>query len=598
MSTLEEKVQENKRKGSEIIIDVLNEVGVEYIFGHTGGAVIPIHVEMNKRMNRKERIPKFILFRQEHGAGHAAEGYARSSGKTAVAMATSGPGATGLVTSIADAYKDSIPVVFITGQVSSKAIGNDSFQEVDTIGITTPITKHGYLVRDVNDLEGSLRSAFHIASTGRPGPVVVDICKDAMLLREEKKSELPLHPGYNPKKRIEEKQAQMLLEGLQRSERPVILAGGGIVHSGSNGGLMQFAEKYNLPVVLTFMGLGSIPHDSKHFLGMPGMHGTVPANYALKEADFILNIGSRFDDRVLTKDFGRKAKIAHVDIEEAELNKNVVVDYPVLGNALDFLEYANIQPFDGKQNRAWWETIEGWKEQNPLSYEQSRNPVKPQYVIEQISQITDGNATIVTGVGQHQMWTALYYEFKKPRQWISSGGLGTMGFGLPAAIGAHYGNPSKKVICIDGDGSFQMNIQELGTISQNKLPIKIIVMNNGYLGMVRQWEDMFDEGNHYETCLNRTPDCPAECVSNTGECRNLNPDFAKFGLIYPHLRSTRITKTDEVKDVLENAIRDEYPWLIDVWIDKKEDVLPMIPAGGNIEDIIRGGYENATDTRR
>ncbi len=576
---------QSERSGAEIVIDTLNELGIEYIFGHTGGAVIPIHVELNKRMRQGERVPTFVLFRQEGGAGHAAEGYARASGKVGVALATSGPGSTNLVTPIADAYKDSIPCVFITGQVPSSFIGNDAFQEVDMVGITRPITKHNYLVKNVEDLGAVLQQAFYIAGSGRPGPVVVDICKNALLEKSLNGHATRTLKSYHPDIMMNTEDAKTLMDALLLAERPVIKVGGGVISANASGALRQFVEKYHFPTTLTFMGLGAINHDNKFFLGMPGMHGTVAANYALKNADFILTIGARFDDRVAVKGFGGGATIAHVDVDGAELGKAVSAHYELHASAKDFLDYANQLNCQGRDISAWLDRVDSWKKQHPLKSGASENAVSPQYLIKEISRVTDRTATVVTGVGQHQMWTALYYNFQAPRQWISSGGLGTMGFGLPAAIGAYYADPSKPVVCIDGDGSFQMNIQELATVAANRIPLKIFILNNGFLGMVRQWEDMFNEGNHYETCLSRNIKCDPACI-DSNECRYPNPNVLHLDKVYPGINTIRITKADEVSSVIEKVMSDTKPTIVDVWIDRVEDVKPMIPPGGTLDAII------------
>jgi acetolactate synthase-1/2/3 large subunit len=571
--------------GAEILVDVLNELGVECIFGHTGGAIIPVHVELNRRMKDERRVPRFVLCRQEGGAGHAAEGYARASGKPGVALATSGPGSTNLVTPIADAYKDSVPCVFITGQVPSKLIGNDAFQEVDMLGITRPISKHNYLVKDVRDLDAVLRQAFYIATSGRPGPVVIDICKDVFLTSTAEGRSARQFARYKPSVSMVEAEAFKLMEALVRAKRPVVKAGGGIISADASSELRRFVEKYRLPVTLTFMGLGAVNHDHGLFLGMPGMHGAVAANFALKHADFILAIGSRFDDRVAVREFGKGAAVAHVDIDHAEISKTVSAHYGLTANAKDFLAYANSLDLARADIGEWLSSIEAWKQRHTLRYASGGRFIKPQYFIEELSRLSNRDAVVVTGVGQHQMWAAQYYNFQEPRQWISSGGLGTMGFGLPAAIGACYGNPRKKTVCIDGDGSFQMNIQELGTIAANGLPIKTFVINNGYLGMVRQWEDMFSQGHHYETCLARNADCDPACVE-TRECRMPNPNLAHLDKVYPGIRTLRITKVADIVPGIEQALSDDDPYVVDVWVDRLEDVKPMIPPGGSLEDMI------------
>jgi|TARA_Y100000310_G_scaffold318480_1_gene372647 acetolactate synthase-1/2/3 large subunit len=586
--TLEDLAIKHERTGAEIAVDVLNELGVEYIFGHAGGSIIPLHVELNKRIERGEKSPKFILFRQEGGAGHAAEGYTAATGKVGVVLVTSGPGATNLTTPIADAYMDSRNVIFLTGQVNASMIGTDAFQEVDTIGITTPISKHNYLVTKAHDLEWILGQAFHVASTGRPGPIVVDICKNALTESSDKGHEERELRGYNPNIKMNVADANLLLDDLLRHEKPVILAGGGIIDSNSSYDLHEFAKKYNIPVTLTFMGLGAIPYDNDLFLGMPGMHGTIAANYALRDADFILAIGSRFDDRVAVKDFGKRKVIAHVDLDEAELNKRVNTNHALNANAKDFLIYAlNYNSNSTNDTSEWLKTINKWKKNFPLRYSNDGKSIKPQYVIQQISELANGDAVVTTGVGQHQMWAAQFYSFKYPRQWISSGGLGTMGFGLPAAIGAYFADPSKQIICIDGDGSFQMNIQELATINEHNIPIKVFIINNGYLGMVRQWEDEFNDGYHSETCLSRKTDCKLVCLSDGNECQNNNPNFPGLSYVYPGISTLRITKKDKVREGILEALQSPGPYLVDIWTDKRENVKPMIPPGKTLNDIIK-----------
>lgn len=570
------------RSGAAIFFDVLNELGVEYLFGHTGGAVIPLHVELNKRMKRKEKVPRFILFRQEGGAGHAAEGYARASGRVGVALATSGPGSTNLTTPIADAYKDSIPTVFITGQVPSFAIGTDAFQEVDTVGVTRPISKHNYLVKDVRDLQWVLRQAFSLASTGRPGPVVVDICKDAELAETSEHN--PPRIRHQKVANFDLSKAAEILDALIKAERPVVKAGGGIIAANAAEELRRFVERYDVPVTTTFNGLGSVPFTLDHNLGMPGMHGTIPANYALRKADLILTLGGRFDDRVAVKGFAKGKKIAHVDIDVSEIGKMVRPDLALNAELKAFLQYA-LQCGKSGEHHKWLDTVRAWKQQMPKSFETAKY-IKPQAVIEAISTVTKGDATVVTGVGQHQMWTAQYYQFTRPRQWISSGGLGTMGFGLPAAIGAWFAKPDEQVVLIDGDGSFQMNIQELGTVVANDIPLKMFVLNNGYLGMVRQWEDMMDDGHHYETCLSRSASCDPDCTDIDQSCRKQMPNLAGLQYVYPHLKTMRIRNPDRLHDSITEALAHTGPMLVDVWIDKAEDVLPMVPPGQGLAEMV------------
>jgi acetolactate synthase-1/2/3 large subunit len=570
------------RTGAAILFDVLNDLGVELIFGHTGGAVIPLHVELNKRLRRHEPAPRLIMCRQEPGAGHAAEGYARASGRVGVVLVTSGPGATNLVTPIADAYKDSVPTLFITGQVPSFAIGTDAFQEVDTVGVTRPVSKHNYLVKEVGDLEWVLREAYALATRGRPGPVVVDICKDAQLARLTT-SNVPRLRHREPIP-FDPARADAILDALTRAERPVVKAGGGIIMANAAQLLRTFVGRFDVPVTTTFNALGAVPFDFPHYLGMPGMHGSIPANYALREADLILTLGGRFDDRVAVKDFAAGKRIAHVDIDPSEIDKTVKTDLAIVARLDHFLDYA-LETGREARHPSWVARVADWRTQMPLPYADG-DYIKPQAVVDQLSELTGGDATLVTGVGQHQMWSAQYYRFRRPRQWISSGGLGTMGFGLPAAIGAWYGNPSKPVVLVDGDGSFQMNMQELGTVVANRIPVKMFVLNNSFLGMVRQWEDMMDDGHHHETCLARQYDCDLDCTEVDQNCRRQLPNLTALRQVYPRLHTMRIRDPRALRDGLDEALRHAGPVLVDIWIDKSEDVLPMVPPGQRLEAMI------------
>jgi acetolactate synthase-1/2/3 large subunit len=572
-----------RRSGAAVFFDVLSDLGVEVLFGHTGGAVIPLHVELNRRMHRREPVPRFIMCRQEGGAGHAAEGYARASGRVGVVMVTSGPGATNLATPIADAYKDSIPTLFITGQVPSTAIGTDAFQEVDTVGFTRPISKHNYLVKDIGDLEWVLREAYALATRGRPGPVVVDICKDVQLAALGAPN--PPRTRHREPIAFDPVKADAILAALAAAQRPVVKAGGGVIHADAALALRAFAERFGVPVTTTFNALGALPFEMPHNLGMPGMHGSIPANYALRDADFILALGGRFDDRVAVKGFAEGKRIAHVDIDPSEIDKTIATDLHLVASLSDFFEHA-LQHGQAAEHRTWLEQIARWREQMPKPYDPAGDYIKPQTVIEVISELTSGSATLVTGVGQHQMWAAQYYRFRRPRQWISSGGLGTMGFGLPAAIGAWFADPGHPLVLIDGDGSFQMNIQELGTLVANRVPLKIFVLNNSFLGMVRQWEDMMDEGHHYETCLARTASCDPHCMDLDQTCRRQIPNLTGLKYVYPRLKTHRIKHPDQLEAGIAEALAEPGPVLVDVWVDKAENVMPMVRPGHRLDQMI------------
>ncbi len=568
MERLEDLANKHERTGAEILVDTLNESNVEYIFGHTGGAIISIHDELGHRYANGLKAPKFILCVQEGAAGHMAEGYAAASGKVGVALATSGPGATNLVTPIADSYMDSRSVVFITGQVDKRLLGTDAFQEVDIVGITTPITKHNYLIEEADDIGWTVRQAFHLSSTGRPGPIVIDICKNALAEKSKNSHEERNMPGYNPYVRLDEEASDRLLEDLVKHERPVILAGGGVINSGAAEELREFAEKYNIPVASTFKALGVMPYSHDLALGMPGMHGTIPANYALRDADFILAIGTRFDDRVAVKDFGKGKRIAHIDLDAAEINKIIHAHHEINADAKDFLEYALSYSSNPNSISGWNGQIKEWKEEYPLKY-CNDGSVKPQYAIQHISGLAEDDAIVTTGVGQHQMWTALYFDFNSPDQLISSGGLGTMGFGLPAAIGAYFAKPDNQVICIDGDGSFKMNMQELEVIDKYKMPIKIFVINNGSLGMVDQWQNGFFRGYNQDTHLNRN-----------------SPNILGLSHVYENIETSRVTTNEELAPKIKDALQSKKPYIVDIWVDP-EDVLPMIPPGGTLNDSIK-----------
>jgi len=540
---------------------------VEYIFGIPGGAVIPLFDELY------DASLKVILSRHEQGAGHMADGYARASGRVGVCVATSGPGATNLVTALATAYMDSAPVVALTGQVKTHLIGNDAFQEADTTGITRPVTKHNFLVRHVNELSRTVREAFHIASSGRPGPVLIDLPVDVTTSEVEGQIDDEMNlPGYKPYVKGHPGQIRKAAEAINASERPVIYAGGGVIISGASNELRELAHKANAPVTTTLMALGSMPEDDPLSLQMLGMHGTVYANYAVTNCDLLLSVGARFDDRITGKveAFAPHAKIVHIDIDPTSIGKNITVDIPVVGDAKDVLTEM-LKHVEYRERRQWHEQIREWKEKHPLAYENAPGVLKPQYVVEQICEITGGDAVICTDVGQCQMWAAQYYRFTKPRNFLSSGGLGTMGFGLPAGIGAQFARPNEAVFVIAGDGSLQMNMQELSTAVGNQLPVKIALLNNGYLGMVRQWQELFFNRRYSKTLL-----------------ADANPDFVRVAEGYG-AAGMMVEKPEEVRPALQKAMEiHDRPALIDFRINPEENVFPMVPAGEAIDRMLSG----------
>ena len=553
-----------ERNGAHILLEVLKAEGVEVVFGIPGGAVIPLLDAFHD-----DKDLKFILTRHEQGAGHAADGYARATGKVGVCLATSGPGATNLVTALATANFDSIPIVAITGQVKTNLIGNDAFQEADITGITRPITKHNYLVKDVKDLGEVLRAAFHIARTGRPGPVLVDIPSDVA----NAKTDLPIPdaadlPGYRPVIKGNRRQIKRAAEAINAAERPLLYVGGGVIISGASDLLRQLAIQGNLPVTTTLMGLGAFPEDHPLSLKMLGMHGTAFANYAVQESDLLIAVGARFDDRITgdVRKFATHAKIIHVDIDPSSISKNIRVDIPVVGDARDILE-GLLELVEPRPREAWLAQIAQWKAAYPLAYKP--DGLKPQYVIEQICEASRGEAIICTEVGQNQMWTAQWYTHRHPRHFISSGGLGTMGFGFPAAMGAQVGMPDALVVDVAGDGSIQMNIQELATAVHNKIPVKICILNNGFLGMVRQWQELFYKRRYAGTVLSG------------------NPDFVRLAEAYG-AKGLRVTKPEEVRPALERAFSDREVWILDFIVEPEENVFPMVPAGEAIDRMIGG----------
>jgi acetolactate synthase-1/2/3 large subunit len=558
--------------GAEAIIESLKNENVDVVFGYPGGAVLTLYDAFY--------VAKFnhILTKHEQGAVHAADGYARATGKVGVVIATSGPGATNLVTGIATAYMDSIPIVAITGQVAVPLIGRDSFQEADIRGITTPITKHNYLVKNVEELPAVLKEAFYIARTGRPGPVVIDIAKDvfAASLDYQYPSEIKLrgyHPIYDGNPEI----IAQVFEELKAARKPLIFAGGGVNLSNSEESFRKLVELTGFPVIASLMAMGNIPSDHPLFLGMVGMHGTYAANMATTECDLLLGIGVRFDDRVtgLLSDFAAKAKIVHFDIDPAEINKNVLADLRVIGDLKWSLPalIEQVEDISGelKNNvREWTEKVQDWQRENPMTYEQDKDLVMPQAVIEKVSELTQGDALIVTDVGQHQMWAAQYYDFKQPHSFITSGGLGTMGYGLPAALGAQCGLPDRKVVVFAGDGGIMMNCQELATAANYNFPVKVLILNNQTLGMVAQWQRMFYGGRYSHTSLKGHTDFVklAEAMGVTG---------------------FRVTKSEELNDVLTKALAAQGPAVVDIRTPETVDVLPMVPAGCRLNEMILGG---------
>ena len=553
-----------KMSGAHALIESLRHEGVEVIFGYPGGQVLPIYDALYDVKDIRH-----ILVRHEQGAAHAADGYARASGKVGVCLATSGPGATNLVTGIATAYMDSIPMVAITGQVPTFAIGKDSFQEADITGITMPITKHNYLLTKAADLPRVLKEAFHIARTGRPGPVLVDFPRDVQTaeLDFEYPEKVDL-PGYRPTRTGHARMVERGAELINSAERPLIYGGGGVNSADAQKELLKLAEKADMPVTMTLLGKGGFPEDHHLYLGMPGMHGTAYANYALHEADVILAVGTRFDDRVTGKldMFARGAKFIHVDIDPAEIGKNVAPIVPIVGDVKIVLS-ALEKKVNAAKHPQWRATVEGWKTQYPLRWK--GDGLKPQYVIQEIYRATKGDAIITTEVGQNQMWAAQWYPCKRTRQFITSGGLGTMGYGFPAAIGAQIAHPEAVVWDIAGDGSIQMNIQEMATAVTYGIPVKIAVLNNGYLGMVRQWQTLFFRNRLSHTDI------------DTG-----TPDFVKLAEAYGGV-GLRATNESEAQEAIEKAMAvTDRPCMVDFRVSRDENVMPMVPAGGTVDDML------------
>ncbi len=553
----------------DALMECLKAEGVDVVFGLPGGANLPTYDAFYDAGIRH------ILVRHEAGGGHAAEGYAKATGKVGVSLATSGPGATNLITPICDAMMDSVPVVFITGQVRTELLGTDGFQEADTIGITMPVVKHSFMIQHPLEIPRSIHEAFHLARTGRPGPVVVDIPQDLSRadIPYEPVSDIRL-PGYQPTIEGNQKQIRIAAKALANARRPIIYAGGGVVSANAAAELTELATADRFPVTCTVMGLGAFPGTHDQWLGMLGMHGTRAANYAMDEADLICAVGARFDDRITGKlsEFAPRAKFIHIDIDPAEISKNVPAHIPIVGDAKNILprltaEYRAVAGEPGRLEE-WWSRIRVWQERHPLRYEDSTDSeIKPQFMIQSMYEATGGDAIITSDVGQHQMWTAQYYHFAKPRRWINSGGLGTMGFGLPAAMGAKVGCPDQTVVCIAGDGSVQMNMQELATCAQEGIAIKVFIMNNGYLGMVRQWQELFWDKRYSSVDMGQWP------------------DFVKLAGAYGATGLRFEDKNTLVSDMKE-ALAMDGPVLVDVRVTREENTYPMIPAGQPARNMV------------
>jgi len=559
--------------GAQIVVRCLQEEGVEYVFGYPGGAVLYIYDELFKQ----DKV-RHVLVRHEQGAAHAADGYSRSSLKVGVCLVTSGPGVTNAVTGIATAYMDSIPLVVLTGQVPTHAIGQDAFQECDTVGITRPCVKHNFLVKDVKDLAATIKKAFYLATSGRPGPVLVDIPKDITThLCEFQYPETVSMRSYNPVRKGHAGQIKKAVQLILEAKRPMVYSGGGVILSNAAPQLTEFVRLLGFPCTNTLMGLGAFPGTDRQFLGMPGMHGTYETNMAMQHCDVLLAIGARFDDRVIGNPahFAQDPrKIVHIDIDPSSISKRVKVDIPIVGNIADVLdEVLALLKADARRPEAaalktWWQQIEQWRARDCLRYDRKSKIIKPQYVLEKLYEITGGEAIVTSDVGQHQMWAAQFYKFDRPRRWINSGGLGTMGFGLPAAMGAQLANPGATVACVTGESSIQMCLQELSTCKQYRLPIKIVNLNNKYMGMVRQWQQFFHGNRYSESYMDALP------------------DFVKLAEGYGH-RGVLIDKPADVEPALREAFarKDELVFM-DFLTDQTENVYPMIPGGKGITEMI------------
>ncbi|MEE2654948.1 MAG: acetolactate synthase 3 large subunit [Pseudomonadota bacterium] len=572
-----------KLSGSDIVIQCLVDAGVDTVFGYPGGAVLPIYDALFKQ-NRL----KHFLVRQEGGAVHMAEGYARSTGKLGVVLVTSGPGATNAVTGLTDALMDSIPVLCLTGQVPTHLIGNDAFQEADTTGITRPCTKHNYLVKDVCNLARIMNEAMYVAQAGRPGPVVIDLPKDVLINESSYDGPIKphaIHKTYRPRKRGDQSQIKEAVELIANAKRPLFYCGGGVINSGPRGSkfLAEFVRMTGYPITLTLMGLGAFPAKDEKFLGMVGMHGTYEANLAMHDCDVMINIGARFDDRVtgLISEFSPGSKKIHVDIDPSSINKNVAVDVPIIGDCASVLSdmikiWNDLKPRrDAKAYAAWWSKIEKWRKRDCLRYKSSKDLIKPQFALQRLQKLTEDRDTyITTEVGQHQMWAAQFLKFNKPKHWMTSGGLGTMGYGFPAAIGVQIAHPKATVIDVAGEASFLMNIQEMSTAMQYRLPVKIFILNNEYMGMVRQWQELLYGGRYSESYTDSLP------------------DFVKLAESYGAV-GLRATKPNEVDDVIKEMLNNERFTVVDIAIDKSENCFPMIPSGAPHNEMLLGPEDEA-----
>ena len=563
-----------KLNGAQILVNSLKSEGVSHVFGYPGGAVLHIY----DALNACEDI-KHILVRHEQGATHGADGYARASGKCGVTLVTSGPGITNAVTGIATAHMDSIPMVIISGQVPSPLIGMDAFQEVDAVGITRSCVKHNFLIRDISEIAITVKKAFHIATTGRPGPVLIDIPKDITIAKmevEEYPKTIEMR-SYKSTIKASDHQIKKAVEMLATSKRPILYAGGGCIIGNASKELLEFTHMTGFPITQTLMGLGTYPMTDNQSLGMLGMHGTYEANMAMHGSDCVVAIGSRFDDRITgnLEKFCPTAKFIHIDIDPSQISKNVIADIPIVGQTKQVLQALIDQMKDKKlaDISNWWSQIEEWRKVDSLAYKKSPGVIKPQTVIETLYEVTKGKAIVTSDVGQHQMWAAQYYLFDEPRQWINSGGLGTMGFGLPAAMGAKLAMPDRDVACVTGDGSIQMMLQELSTMLQYSTPVKIINLNNGYLGMVRQWQEFFYEKRYAMSYMEALP------------------DFVKLAESYGHM-GIRVEKEEDLKPALIEAFNQkEHTVFLDIVTDPSENVFPMIPAGGGHSDMLLAGRD-------